>query len=135
MNRCCNISFRVESYLFKCYLVKFFKTGFMMECKNVQYWLLWYSICSWNDYQTFNILWNYTYKIFAQKKYQLDKFTSNFWCIIFLRKMRGSVFSYNSYLCTIFFAYKSMTWHRSNTVMLYWTLVKVVFDIQNTIIQ
>ena len=22
----------------------------MMECKDIQYWILWYSICSWEDY-------------------------------------------------------------------------------------
>ena len=31
---------------------KILKTSFMMECKDVQYWILWYSICSWKDYMS-----------------------------------------------------------------------------------
>ena len=31
-------------------LLKMNEIGFVMGYKNVQYWLLWYSICSWHNY-------------------------------------------------------------------------------------
>ena len=33
-------------------LSNFLKPRFMKECKDDKYWILWYSICSWEDYKS-----------------------------------------------------------------------------------
>ena len=40
----------ISLHVIKIILLKINSIDFMMRYKNVQYWILWYSICSWTDY-------------------------------------------------------------------------------------